>query len=135
MRVAVTEFRILGSLEVREDERLLELGGGKQRAVLAVLLLSRGETVSTDRLIDALWGESPPPRAAKTLQAYVSRLRRAVDPERLVRDRHGYRLVIEPGELDLDRFERLVGQGREFLARGEAQQAEEALGLHTRKCH
>jgi len=73
----MVEFRILGPLEVVEDDRPLVLGGPKQRALLAVLLLHRGEVVSTDRLIDQLWGERPPASAAKSVQVYVSNLRKA----------------------------------------------------------
>src|SRR5687767_13551033 len=73
------EFRILGPLEVADDGRRVELGGRKQRALLAILLLHANEVVSADKLIDELWGETPPPTAAKTLQAHVSRLRRAIN--------------------------------------------------------
>jgi DNA-binding SARP family transcriptional activator len=73
------DYRILGPLEVRDGDRLLGLGGDKQRALLAVLLLRRNEVVSADRLIDDLWGESPPARAVRTLQVYVSRLRKTLD--------------------------------------------------------
>jgi YVTN family beta-propeller protein len=129
----MTEFRVLGPLEVRENGHPLELGGGKQRALLAVLLLGGGETVSTDRLIDALWGETPPARAPSSLHSYVSRLRRTLGSDRLVRTTHGYQLVLEPGELDLDRFERLLADGRRLRERGDASEAaktlEEALDL------
>ena len=64
-------FCLLGPLEVRSVESTLPLGGEKQRAVLALLLLHRGEVVSSDRLIEALWGDAPPPTAAKTVQVYV----------------------------------------------------------------
>src|SRR4051794_18865106 len=70
------DFRILGPLEVRADDTPVPLSGAKQRAVLAVLLLDAGQVVSRDRLIDALWGEAPPPTAGHTLDAYVSRLRK-----------------------------------------------------------
>src|SRR5689334_18147879 len=72
------DFRILGSFEVRADDRLVGLGGEKPRALLAILLLHRNEVVSADRLIDDLWGESPPETALRTLQAYVSRLRKVL---------------------------------------------------------
>ena len=72
------DFRILGPLEVRDGSRPLALGGEKQRALLAILLLHRNEVVSADRLIDELWGESPPAGARRTLRAYVSKLRRAM---------------------------------------------------------
>ena len=101
------EFRILGPLEVVEDGRRLDLGGPKQRALLAALLLRANEVVSQDALIDDLWGESPPATAAKTLQAYVSRLRKALaDAEgepataRLETHGHGYVLRIAPESLD-----------------------------------
>ena len=74
-------FGILGPLEVTDDGRRVELGGRKQRALLAILLLHANEVVSADKLIDELWGETPPPTAAKTLQAHVSRLRRSINTD------------------------------------------------------
>src|SRR6202011_4112616 len=73
------DFRILGPLEVCDGDRAVGLGGDKQRALLAVLLLHRNEVVSADRLIDELWGQRLPPAALKALQAHVSRLRKALD--------------------------------------------------------
>jgi DNA-binding SARP family transcriptional activator len=73
------DYRILGPLEVKEGDRLLAVGGEKQRALLAVLLLHAGEVVSSDRLIDDLWGERAPTGAPKALQAHVSRLRKVLD--------------------------------------------------------
>ena len=70
------EFRVLGSLEVVKDDHPVALGAPKQRALLAVLLLHRGEPVSSDRLIDEIWGEQPPASANKIVQGYVSNLRR-----------------------------------------------------------
>ena len=72
------DFRILGPLEVLDEGRAVALGGSKQRALLAVLVLHANETLSTDRLIDELWGEHPPATAAKTVQVHVSRLRKAL---------------------------------------------------------
>ena len=120
------EFRILGPLEVSAEGSRLSLGGAKQRAVLAVLLLHRNEVVSLDRLIDELWGERPPSTAAKTVQVYVSQLRKALRGRRggeeresiLLTQAPGYVLVVEPGELDADRFEQLVEEGRRALAAG-----------------
>jgi DNA-binding SARP family transcriptional activator len=111
------DFRILGPLEVRDRDTPLPLGGVKQRAVLAVLLLDAGQVVSRDRLIDALWGEAPPPTAGHTLDAYVSRLRKLLgdSPGRLLTRAPGYVLRLEPGALDLDRFERLLAAGRVAL--------------------
>src|SRR6266513_999318 len=73
------DFRILGPLEVLSDERVLDVGGGKQRSVLALLLLHANEVVSSDRLIDELWPHEPPPSATKIVQVHVSRLRKALD--------------------------------------------------------
>src|SRR4051794_18638178 len=112
------EFRILGPLEVLDEGRVVALGGSKQRALLALLLLHANETLTPDRLIDELWGERPPATAAKTLQAHVSRLRRALpgDDGAIATRAHGYELKLDPGCLDADRFERLVGEGRGALA-------------------
>jgi DNA-binding SARP family transcriptional activator len=112
------EFRILGPFEAREDGHVLEVGPGKRSALLAFLLLDAGEVVSTDRLIDALWGESPPASALNSVHIYVSQLRKVLGEGCLVTRGHGYLLVLEPEQLDLGRFERLLGEGRELLARG-----------------
>ena len=121
------EFRILGPLEVVERDRLLVLGGPKQRALLVILLLHRGEVVSTDRLGDELWGERPPASAAKTVQAYVSNLRKALGDGVLVTRGHGYLLQTARGQLDVDRFEVLVDAGRTALGEGDARGASERL--------
>ncbi len=122
------EFAILGPLEVRDDGRRLTLGGPKQRAVLAMLLLDANRPVSRDRLIDRLWGESPPPSAAHTLDDYVSRLRRTLGAARIERRPAGYLIRVEPDELDLERFEALLEQGRSAAAAGDAAQASAVLG-------
>ena len=108
------EFRILGPLEVLEEGQALTLGGSKQRALLALLLTHSNETLSSERLIDELWGERPPATAAKTVQVHVSRLRKtlAADDVVLTRD-HGYELRVEPDRVDANRFERLVAEGRD----------------------
>ena len=133
-------FRILGPLEALNEGRAVALGGSKQRAVLALLLVHANETLSTDRLIDELWGERPPALPAKTLQMHISRLRRvlgggAVDRSNgvlLTRDR-GYELQLDPECLDAHRFERLGSEGRSELAAGRpggaAAALEEALSL------
>jgi DNA-binding SARP family transcriptional activator len=105
------EFRLLGPIEVEEDGRAIALGGPKQRAVLALLLLRANETVSTERLIDDLWGESPPSAAANTVQQYVSQLRRLLGAERILTRSPGYQLRVTPGELDVERFEMLLRTG------------------------
>jgi DNA-binding SARP family transcriptional activator len=88
----VLAFRILGRFEVVDGDRPLVLGGPKLQALLAVLLVHRGEVVSTDRLIDALWGERASGTAAKTVQVYVSNLRKALGDGLLVTRGHGYLL-------------------------------------------
>ena len=106
------EFRILGPLEAVSDGRALDLGGAKQRALLAVLLLDANSVVSMDRLIAALWEDDPPETAPKALQVYVSGLRKLVGRERLETKAPGYALRVEPDELDLERFRELQEQGR-----------------------
>jgi DNA-binding SARP family transcriptional activator/ABC-type transport system substrate-binding protein len=115
------EFRILGALEVLDETGAIRpLGGAKQRATLAMLLLHGNEVVSKERLIDGLWGSSPPPSAEATVKTYVSRLRQVLPGDergpRLTTRPPGYRLRVEPGELDLERFETRVAQGRAALA-------------------
>ena len=128
------EFRILGPLEVLDEGRAVPLGGSKQRALLAVLLLHANETLSTDRLIDELWGERPPATAAKTVQIYISRLRKALaggagngSAGAVVTREHGYELELDPERLDAHRFERLVAEGRSELAAGRPERAASAL--------
>src|SRR5438128_560077 len=106
------EFGILGPLDVSADGRPLALGGQKQRAVLAVLLLDAGRVVSTDRLVDALWGEQPPRTAATSLQNFVSQLRKVLGADAVETRAPGYRLRVEPDQLDLHRFERLLEDAR-----------------------
>ena len=102
------EFRILGPLEAIDEGRALPLGGAKQRALLAILLTRANEVVSSDRLIDELWGAEPPATAANTLQYYVSQLRKTLGAERIATRPPGYLIRVEPGELDLERFEELL---------------------------
>jgi DNA-binding SARP family transcriptional activator len=123
------EFRLLGPLEAVEDDRILALGGTKQRALLAVLLLHANQAVSNDRLIDEVWGESPPATAAKIVQIYVSRLRKQFGDERLLTRPPGYLLRVAPAELDLARFERLVAEARQEDAAAAAAKLREALEL------
>jgi predicted ATPase/DNA-binding SARP family transcriptional activator len=130
---ACVEFRVLGPLQVAADAGPVELAPGKQIGLLACLLVARGAVVSRDRLIDALWGERPPASAVNALQVLVHGLRRRLGPDRIQREGPGYRLRLEPGELDAERFERLAGRGRDELG-GEAAgtaaaSLREALGL------
>ena len=94
------DFRILGPLEVEDDGRSVELGGARQRALLAILVLRRNEVVAADRLVEDLYGGRPPPTAAKSLQAHVSRLRKTLGVGRLVTRGHGYSLETHPDEVD-----------------------------------
>src|SRR5439155_20163772 len=116
-----------GPVEVRIDGRALPLGGPKQRALLALLLLSGNEVVSRDRLIDALWGERAPASAAQSLDSYLSRLRILLGGDRIERHRPGYLLRVEPGELDLDRFEDLLEQARTAAKAGDPTLARDRL--------
>ena len=121
------DFRILGPLEVVEDGEPFALAAGRQRALLAVLLLHRGEAISLDRLIDELWGERAPTTAAKTVQVYVSRLRKVLGAGVIVTEAGGYRLAVEPEQVDVGRFELLSAEGRHALAEGDATLATERL--------
>jgi YVTN family beta-propeller protein len=116
-------------LEVREGERSLPLGGRKQRTLLAILLLHANEVVSSDALIDGLWGERPPKTAGTALQVYVSNLRKLLSPERLETRSPGYLLHIEPEELDLGRFEQLAAQTNGDDPEASASALTEALTL------
>jgi YVTN family beta-propeller protein len=125
------DFRMLGPLQVLDGERVLDVGGGKQRSVLALLLLHANEVVSSDRLIDELWPpDEQPPSAAKIVQVHVSRLRKALDGAGegvLLTRGHGYLLRVDPDELDVERFRRLLDAGREALAAGDPDTAAKTL--------
>jgi len=109
------EYRILGSLEALEEGRQLSLGGPRQRVLLAVLLLHPNEVVPASRLIDDVWGEEPPETATNIVQGYVSDLRHVLGREAIATRGRGYAIYVEPGHLDLRRFERLVEAGTEAL--------------------
>jgi YVTN family beta-propeller protein len=125
------EFRLLGQLEVWSEGRRLQLGTGRQRALLALLLLHANEVVATDRLIDLLWAGSPPTTASKVLQNLVSQLRRAIgdgaDGAQLVTQAPGYVLRVDRDAIDARRFERLVEEGRRALSAGATAEAAERL--------
>jgi predicted ATPase/DNA-binding SARP family transcriptional activator len=107
------EFRLLGPLEVMgEDGAPIALGGPRPRALLTVLLLNANDVVSADRLIDAIWGEAPPASAANALQVHVHALRGALGADRIETRAPGYRLRVGDDELDVERFERLLVDGR-----------------------
>jgi DNA-binding SARP family transcriptional activator/ABC-type transport system substrate-binding protein len=125
------QFRLLGPVEVEDDGRPLVLGSAKQRALLAILLLHANEVVSRDRLIDDLWGEQPPASAPHSLEVYVSRLRKTLQPDGgerpLLSQAGGYLLRLEPDQLDVTCFERLLEEGRRALAAGKYERASERL--------
>ena len=123
------EFRVLGPLEVVADGRVVVLKAAKPRALLAMLLLRVGEPVAADRLIEDLWAGRPPATAAKVLQTYVSRLRKALGEEAIVTGPGGYELRVEADGVDLHRFERLVREAREAEPAAAAQGLREALAL------
>ena len=127
------EFRVLGPLEVRAGGSVLQLGGTRQRAVLALLLTHANEIVSSDRLIDGLWAGELPASATNTLQGYISHLRKALGEDVIETRAPGYGIRVGPGELDLDRFEQAVERGRGQLDAGEtgaaAHTLREALAL------
>jgi DNA-binding SARP family transcriptional activator len=117
------EFKILGPFEVLDEGGVVSIAGAKERSLLALLLLHGGRVVSTDRLIDSLWGEEPPDTARKSLQVRVAGLRKALGQDRIVTSPSGYRVSLErPDALDLERFERLA-------AVGDAESLREALSL------
>ena len=124
------QIRLLGHLEASVDDRPLELGGSKQRAVLAMLGLEANQLVSADRLIEGLWGEEPPPSAAKMVQNYILRLRKVIaadgEAEIVTRGR-AYELQIDRELVDALRFERLVA---EATRGGSGDAARQALALY-----
>jgi predicted ATPase/DNA-binding SARP family transcriptional activator len=121
------EFLILGSLEVRANERPLPLGGRKQRALLVLLLLNANRLVARERLIDELWAGEAPETAVKLVQLYVSRLRKILGEGVIETRPGGYLLGVEAGAFDLERFERLVDRGGSLLISGAAAEAARAL--------
>ena len=108
------EFKVLGPLEASDDGRIVELGAPRQRAVLAYLLLHANEVVAVDRLAEAIWAGEIPKTAAKSIQVYVSALRKAFGPARDMLETRppGYLMRVGAGELDLHEFERLVSRAR-----------------------
>ena len=124
------QFRLLGPLEVVDDgDRALALGGRKQRSVLAVLLLHANDVVATERLVDEVWGDAPPATVAKSIQVYISRMRKELGDGRLVTRTPGYALHVEPSELDLARFQALVAGAADVDPATAAARLREALAL------
>jgi DNA-binding SARP family transcriptional activator len=127
------QIRVLGPLEASVDDRAVGLGGAKQRAVLAMLGLEANRMVSADHLIAGLWGEESPASAAKMVQNYVWRLRTALRDDagaQIVTRGRGYELHIDPDCVDVQRFERLLGDANRAAEAGEpTDAAREALAL------
>lgn len=120
---------MLGPLEVVEQGDVVALGQGKERSLLALLLLHANEVVSTDRLIDELWPGEPPAKAAKAVQVYVSRLRKRLGEQVISTRSPGYVIELDPEQLDALYFERLVAHARVLPAADAALALREALGL------
>jgi predicted ATPase/DNA-binding SARP family transcriptional activator len=122
------EFRVLGPLEVVRDGVPLDLGGAKQRAVLAALLVERGRVLGAERLADLVWEGAPPASADTTLRSYISNLRKALRPDDVLLTRsQGYVLEISDDSLDAVRFERLTEEGRQAHAGGDHELARSVL--------
>jgi DNA-binding SARP family transcriptional activator/tetratricopeptide (TPR) repeat protein len=121
------QVRILGPFQLEEGGRRITIGGLRQRAVLASLVLHANEVMPSEQLLVDLWGEDSPPSAANALQAAISRVRRALPPGRLITKAPGYLLRIFPEELDVSQFEQLVSEGREALTAGDPVQAARTL--------
>jgi DNA-binding SARP family transcriptional activator len=127
---AHVEYRVLGPIEVVADGRRIAVGAGKQRALLALLLMNANTAVSVDRAVESLWNGQPPATATKVVQVLVSQLRKALAAgagEHIVTVGGGYMLRVEPDHTDVDRFEDLLEAGRIELAGGRPHDAEETL--------
>jgi DNA-binding SARP family transcriptional activator/pimeloyl-ACP methyl ester carboxylesterase len=122
------DFRLLGPLEVFREHVPVRIAAGKQRALLAILLLNANRMLSREQLIDALWGEDVPDSARKMVQIQVSQLRKALPEPRLHTRQPGYQLEVHEDELDVARFERAVADARRALAQGDPKNATERLG-------
>jgi predicted ATPase/DNA-binding SARP family transcriptional activator len=117
----VATLCVLGSISINIDGRPVPVGGEKPRRLLAMLIVNRNTVVSADRLMQVIWGDDVPDTGVATLQSYVSRLRRLLPPAvRLVNEAPGYRLVVDAGTTDIDRFEGALGEGLGSLERAPA---------------
>ncbi|MDQ4069944.1 MAG: winged helix-turn-helix domain-containing protein, partial [Actinomycetota bacterium] len=122
-------YRLLGPLEVVDDDgHRVDVGGRQPRTLLAVLLVAEGRRVTLDALVDAIWGEDPPASATGTVQSYVSRLRRRFGADQqLTWDEAGYRLDVSADQVDARRFDALAEEGRALLAAGRFEEARAVL--------
>ena len=108
-------FRSCRFADKFDEAAAIRLPAGRERVLFAALLLRRGEVVSTDALIDALWGKRPPSTASKAVQGYVSHLRRALGDGVLITQSPGYVLRVDVGSIDAERFEQLAAEGHRAL--------------------
>ena len=122
------EVRLFGELEALAGGVPVPVRGAKQRALLALLALQRGQPVSADRLIDLLWGDGQVANPANALQAQIGQLRRTLGPDAILTSEAGYALTAGPEEVDVARFEQLVAKGQRLAAEGEMAQASAVLG-------
>ena len=129
------EFSVLGPLLVMGDGQPIEIRGAKERTLLAILVSRAGQVVGTHELVDTLWGDNPPRTAAKSLQTHVLRLRNMLEPHRMGRPRlivtegQGYRLVVEPTQVDATRFVNLVDAAQRSAPQAALEPLREALEL------
>ena len=124
----VMQVRLFGELEALAAGVPVPVRGAKQRALLALLALQRGQPVSADRLIDTLWGDGQAANPANALQAQIGQLRRTFGAAAIVTSDAGYALAVPPDQVDVVRFEQLVRKGRRLAADGELASASETLG-------
>ena len=122
------EVRLFGELEALDGGMPVPVRGAKQRALLALLALQRGQPVSADRLIDLLWADGQAANPANALQAQIGQLRRTLGPAAILTTEAGYALTAGPDEVDVVRFEQLVAKGQRLAADGEMEPASAALG-------
>jgi LuxR family maltose regulon positive regulatory protein len=122
------QVRLFGGLEAEQAGVPVPVRGAKQRALLALLALRRGQPVSADRLIDVLWGDGQAANPANALQAQIGQLRRTLGPDAISTSEAGYALDVGPGDVDVVRFGHLVAQGRRLAEAGQAAEASAALG-------
>ncbi|RZQ62312.1 AfsR/SARP family transcriptional regulator [Amycolatopsis suaedae] len=120
-------FQLLGPVEVRDDDTPVPIGGPRAKAVLVSLLLRAGEVVPFEALLDSVWDHEPPRSALATLHVYVSRLRARLPWARIVTEVGSYRFDVDPMQVDVDRFHRLVRRGRDSVAAGDLTGGRETL--------
>src|ERR1700730_14641710 len=126
------QIKLLGPLEVRDQDGVVDLGGGRRRALLAMLALNAGRVVAAERLVELLWRDAPPPSATNALQVHISTLRKALEPDGppyrvLLSQTPGYVLNADQGQIDSLRFEQLAARGRQALVEGNPDVAAQLL--------